>query len=52
MEMRFFRCEVCGQIVAIVKGTGVPVVCCGRPMKELVRERPTLPRRSTFPCTA
>ena len=36
MEMRFFRCEVCGQIVAIVKGTGVPVVCCGRPMKELV----------------
>ena len=36
MEMKFYRCEVCGQIVAIVKKTGSPVVCCGKPMKELV----------------
>ena len=36
MEMKFYRCEVCGQIVAIVKKTGVPVICCGEPMKEIV----------------
>ena len=36
MEMKFFRCAVCGQIVAIVKETGVPIICCGQPMKELI----------------
>lgn len=36
MELKFYRCEVCGQIIAIVKKTGVPVVCCGKPMKEIV----------------
>jgi superoxide reductase len=33
MDMVFYRCPVCGQIVAIVKKTGVPVVCCGRAEK-------------------
>ncbi len=36
MEMKFYKCSVCGQIVAIVKETGVPVVCCGKPMQEIV----------------
>ena len=36
MEMKFYICPTCGQIVAIVKGTKVPVMCCGKPMKELV----------------
>ena len=36
MEMKFFKCMHCGQIIAVVKKTGVPVVCCGEPMKELV----------------
>ena len=36
MDMVFYRCPVCGQIVAIVKKTGVPVVCCGKPMQEIV----------------
>lgn len=36
MAQKFLRCEVCGQIVASVKETGVPVMCCGRPMGELV----------------
>ena len=25
----------CGNIVAVVKDSGVPVVCCGEPMKEI-----------------
>jgi superoxide reductase len=36
MEMKFYRCPVCGQIVAIVKKTKAPVVCCGRPMEEMI----------------
>ena len=36
MEMKFYRCKHCGQIVAIVKKTGVPLVCCGEKMEELV----------------
>lgn len=36
MELKFYRCKHCGQIVAIVKSTGVPVICCGSPMEEIV----------------
>lgn len=36
MEMKFYRCAICGQIIAIVKKTGAPIVCCGQPMQELV----------------
>ncbi|MBO4266745.1 MAG: desulfoferrodoxin [Lachnospiraceae bacterium] len=34
--MKFYQCEHCGQIVAIVKETGVPIMCCGQAMKEIV----------------
>ncbi len=36
MEMKYFGCAHCGQIVEIVKGTGVPVICCGEVMQEIV----------------
>lgn len=36
MEQKFFICEHCGNIVAFVKNSGVPVVCCGEKMKELI----------------
>ena len=36
MEMKFYRCRHCGQIIAIVKKTGVPVICCGEPMQEII----------------
>lgn len=36
MEMKFYRCKVCGQIVAIVKATKAPLVCCGKEMEEIV----------------
>ena len=35
MEMEFYRCAHCGQIVAIVKKTGVPIVCCGEKMQKI-----------------
>ncbi len=36
MEMNFYLCKHCGQIIAFVKETGVPVICCGEPMEELI----------------
>ena len=36
MEIKFYRCARCGQIIAIVKKTAVPVMCCGEPMKEII----------------
>lgn len=36
MKQKFFVCETCGNMIAMVKESGVPVVCCGKPMKELV----------------
>ncbi len=35
MEMQFYRCSVCGQMIAIVKKTGAPVMCCGKPMEQI-----------------
>lgn len=36
MDMRFYHCEHCGNIVAYAANKGVPVVCCGEKMAELV----------------
>ena len=36
MEHKFYICEHCGNIIAMVKESGVPVVCCGQKMKKLV----------------
>lgn len=36
MEQRFFICEHCGNIIAMVRDSGVPVVCCGEKMKEII----------------
>lgn len=36
MEQKFLICEHCGNIVAAVKESGVPVMCCGQKMKEII----------------
>ena len=38
--MKFYECSHCHNIIAYVKNSGVPVICCGEPMKELVPNRP------------
>ena len=34
--MKLYKCSHCGNIVAMVEDKGVPVVCCGEKMQELV----------------
>ncbi|MBR7135671.1 MAG: desulfoferrodoxin [Clostridia bacterium] len=36
MEQRFFICQHCGNIVAMVKDKGVPMMCCGQKMTEII----------------
>lgn len=34
--MKFFKCDVCGNFVEMVKESGAPMMCCGQKMTELV----------------
>ena len=36
MNIKFFKCEHCGNIITFVENKGVPVMCCGQKMTELV----------------
>ncbi len=36
MEMKFFKCAHCGKIIAVVKDSGVPTICCGEEMREII----------------
>ena len=36
MEQKFYICEHCGNIIAMVKNKGVPVMCCGQKMTEII----------------
>ncbi|MBQ2271570.1 MAG: desulfoferrodoxin, partial [Firmicutes bacterium] len=28
--MKFYRCDICGNMVDVVKASGVPMMCCGQ----------------------
>ena len=34
--MKFFVCETCKNMVEVLKDSGMPIVCCGKNMKELI----------------
>lgn len=36
MNQKFFICPHCGNIIAMVKDSGVPIICCGQKMEEIV----------------
>lgn len=35
-KIKFFRCEICGNIVGLIEDAGIPMVCCGETMTELI----------------
>ena len=35
-DNKFYICRHCGNIVGLINDSGVPVVCCGEPMEQLV----------------
>lgn len=34
--MKYFRCEHCGNIMELIEESGIPVMCCGQNMTELI----------------
>lgn len=36
MKTKFYRCSHCGNVIVKVVDAGVPVICCGEPMQELI----------------
>ena len=36
MKLKFYVCEHCGNLVKVIKDSGVPMMCCGQKMAELV----------------
>ena len=36
MEITLYKCSICGKMVEVVKDTPAPLVCCGKPMEELI----------------
>lgn len=36
MKQKFYKCAHCGNIIEKIEDKGVPVVCCGEAMQELV----------------
>ena len=36
MKKLFFVCEKCGNIIAMIKNSGVPIQCCGKDMQEII----------------
>ena len=36
MEQKFLKCAKCGNIVAVVHASGVPVMCCGQKMEQII----------------
>ena len=36
MEQKFYICRHCGNIIVKIKDSGVPVICCGEKMSEII----------------
>ena len=36
MQIKFYQCKHCGNIIAYAKSSGVKVSCCGEPMEEMI----------------
>lgn len=36
MQLKFYYCRHCGKIIAMVKDSGLPTICCGEDMMELI----------------
>lgn len=35
-EQKFFRCKHCGNLIGLINNGGVPMICCGEPMEQLL----------------
>lgn len=50
MEQKFYKCSHCGKIVALVKESGVPVMCCGAKMELIIPGSVDASEEKHVPC--
>lgn len=36
MKLKFYKCRLCGQVIAKVVDTDVPIICCGEEMEVII----------------
>ena len=36
MKQKFYTCKHCGNIIAMIRNMGVPILCCGEKMNEML----------------
>ena len=48
-EVRFFKCNICGNILGLIKNGGGTLVCCGEPMQELITNTADASREKHVP---
>lgn len=51
-ETRFYICRRCGNIVGKIHDSGVPLLCCGEPMQELIAGSVDASREKHVPVVA
>jgi len=48
-KVSFYHCEICGNLVGLIKDGGGELVCCGQPMTELVANTTDASREKHVP---
>lgn len=38
METKYYRCDLCGKMVSLLKDSEAELICCGTPMREIKAE--------------
>ena len=39
MKLNFYHCNICGKVITVLTGDGIPTDCCGETMTEIVPNR-------------
>lgn len=45
-EQKFYRCEICGNLVGLIESADLPLYCCGEEMTCLEGEKPSFEIKS------
>lgn len=51
-ENRFYICEHCGNLIGMINNSGVPVMCCGQKMTQLIPGTVDASREKHLPVVA
>lgn len=50
MEIKFYRCDTCGNVITFLHASGMKVMCCGKPMREMESNKEDAAEEKHVPC--